>query len=89
MNTVQLIKDDIMQMNHKQLEEISFAVQMRKARLNAENRRMFDVGDVVTFGNAKRGTYSGTIDKIKIKKAIVVDDNGTRWNVPLNMLEIA
>ena len=88
MNTM-LIKEDILQMNRRELEEIIFAVQARKAMLNSENRRRFEVGDEVTFGNAKRGTFSGTIDKIKISKAVVVDATGTRWNVPLNLLEIA
>ena len=49
----------------------------------------FNIGDVVEFGSAKRGYKVGTIDKIKIKKAIVVEDNGTRWNVPLQMLKVA
>ena len=79
----QYIKADIMCMNTEELDDIQFAIQMRRAAIGLNNR------DVVEFGSAKRGYKVGTIDKIKIKKAIVVEDNGTRWNVPLQMLKVA
>ena len=82
----QYIKADIMSMNTEELDEIQFAIQMRRAAIGLNNRHAFNIGDVVEFGSAKRG-YK--VDKIKIKKAIVVEDNGTRWNVPLQMLKVA
>ena len=83
------IKVEIMSMNTEELDELQFAIQMRKAAIGLDNRHAFNIGDVVEFGSAKRGYKVGKIDKIKIKKAIVVEDNGTRWNVPLQMLKVA
>ena len=83
------IKVEIMSMNTEELDELQFAIQMRKAAIGLDNRHAFNIGDVVEFGSTKRGYKVGKIDKIKIKKAIVVEDNGTRWNVPLQMLKVA
>ena len=75
----QYIKADIMCMSTEELDEIQFAIQMRRAAIGLNNRHAFNIGDVVEFGSAKRGYKVGTIDKIKIKKAIVVEDNGPKW----------
>ena len=51
----QYIKADIMCMNTEELDDIQFAIQMRRAAIGLNNRHAFNIGDVVEFGSAKRG----------------------------------
>lgn len=42
-------------------------------------------GDTVSFNGSKSGPVTGTVVKVKYKKAIV-EVAGQRWDVPLHML---
>lgn len=53
----------------------------------AKAKVKFHVGDKVGY-NGKNGYTIGKIVKMKVKRADVLV-NGTTWNVPLSMLEVA
>jgi hypothetical protein len=71
------------------LNSIANAIKFARAQLSKQNARSFWAGDSVKFTSARNGvTYTGTVEKVKLKYALVRTAN-TRYNVPLNMLESA
>lgn len=73
-------------------EAINILVQARKERqagnlLNMKNSLC--PGDTVEFYISKRGRNArGTVERIKTKKAIVVEEGtGIGWDVPMGMLK--
>lgn len=71
-----------------ELESIVGAIKFARAQLAKQNARAFKVGDSVRFRDIKRGNvYFGSIERIKLKYALVRVGNYNRYNVPLNLLE--
>lgn len=53
-------------------------------------KAIFSRGDSVKFTSNKTGeTFTGTIVKMKIKRADVMIEGSGQWDVPLTMLEVA
>lgn len=77
--------------NNDDLNEVIEAVKIQQQGLRdiaiAKAKVKFHVGDKVAY-NGKNGYTVGKIVKMKIKRADVLV-NGTTWNVPLSMLEVA
>ena len=72
-----------------ELNTIVDALKFARAQLSKQNRRAFCVGDSVKFTSNRNGmTYTGTVNKVKIKY-ILVRTNAGMFNVPANMLEAA
>lgn len=73
-------------------EEVNDAWQMiadeGKRRKEVKTRKLkgtLRVGDQVEYQSQRSGMTSATIIKVKTKNALV-EVNGQRWNVPMNML---
>jgi hypothetical protein len=89
---------DIQQVNHAimfgqwtniEIQSMVDAIKFARANLARQNKRAFKVGDTVKFTSSRNGrTYTGTVDKIKIKFVLVNTPQG-RYNVPASMLEAA
>lgn len=76
------MRTEIANMNLSQLNELQSFIQDVKV-INAKTQ--LSVGDKVYVVQKTKKTL-GTILKIKLKKAIV-EMHGTRYNVPMSMLE--
>ena len=71
------------------LNTIADAIKFARSQLAKQNARNFWAGDSVKFTSNRTGvTYTGTVEKIKLKYALVRTNNH-RFNVPLSMLESA
>ena len=91
MSSIKSVNEAIMfgDFTNAQLESIVDAVKYRRSQIAKENKRAFGLGDSVKFTSARNGqTYTGTVEKIKIKY-ILVKTNIGRFNVPANMLVAA
>ena len=66
------------------IEAVKIQQKTIRAREIAMVKSMIKVGDTVSW-TGKSGPTSGTVEKIKVKRAVVNVD-GTRWDVPLSML---
>ena len=72
-----------------ELSAVIDAVKFAKANLARQNKRQFTVGSAVKFTSNRNGrTYTGTVEKVKVKFVLVNTPMG-RYNVPANMLEAA
>jgi len=72
-----------------ELTSIIDAVKYARAQLTQKTKRSLVPGDTVKFTSNRNGmTYSGTVDKVKIKYILVRTNSGL-FNVPANMLEVA
>lgn len=70
-----------------ELNSIVDALKFARAQMSRRQARILRTGDTVKFTSNKNGmTYQGTIEKVKLKFALVRTPT-TRFNVPLNMLE--
>lgn len=68
---------------------IADAIKFARGQLAKQNARTFWAGDAVKFTSNRNGvTYKGTVEKIKLKYALVRTPT-SRFNVPLAMLESA
>lgn len=64
------------------------AIKFARANLAKSNKRQLTIGSQVKFTSNRNGvTYSGIVDKIKVKYVLVNTPQG-RYNVPANMLEV-
>ena len=71
------------------LNSIANAIKFARSQLAKQNACTFWNGDTVKFTSSRNGvTYTGTVEKIKLKYALVRTNN-QRFNVPLAMLESA
>lgn len=74
-------------LSNDELNSIVDALKFARAQLGRQQARALRTGDTVKFTSTKNGmTYQGTIEKVKLKFALVRTPT-TRFNVPLNMLE--
>jgi hypothetical protein len=70
-----------------QLNSIGDAIKFARANLVRQTKRSLTIGSKVKFTSNRNGmTYTGTVDRIKIKFAVVTTPLG-RYNVPVSMLE--
>ena len=71
-----------------QLDSILSAIKFAREQIRREVRRELRIGCTVSFVSNRNGQkYSGKVDSIKIKNAIVVTPLG-RYRVPCNMLTV-
>ena len=71
-----------------QLDSVLQAVKFAREQIRKEVRRELRIGCTVSFVSNRNGQkYSGTVDSIKIKNAIVATAMG-RYRVPCNMLTV-
>jgi hypothetical protein len=71
-----------------QLDSILMAVKFRRQQITKDVRRELRPGVTVSFVSNRTGQkYSGRVDSIKIKNAIVTTPMG-RYRVPCNMLTV-
>jgi len=76
-------------LTNTELSSVIDAVKFARSRLTQVNKFSFKPGSQVKFTSNRNGmTYSGTVDKVKIKY-ILVKTNAGMFNVPANMLEAA
>lgn len=69
------------------LNSIAEALKYARAQLARQTRRSLMPGDTVRFTSNRNGmTYTGTVNKVKIKFVLVRTSAGL-FNVPANMLE--
>lgn len=72
-----------------ELNSIASAIQYARVQLTRQKVRSFSPGDTVKFTSNRNGmTYTGTVEKVKIKY-VLVRTGSSRFNVPANMLEAA
>lgn len=86
-----IIKREIM-LNDYSAEEInSFveAIKFARAKLAKSTARRLTIGDTVKFKDRSGKYQQGIVRNIKIKNAIIDIVNMGRYNVPMNMLEVA
>ena len=89
LNSIQQINSAIMfgNLSNTDLESVISAVKFARAQLTKQKTRNFRVGDSVKFTSNRNGvTYTGTVEKVKIKYVLVRTQVGL-YNVPANMLE--
>ena len=71
------------------LNSIVDALKYARSQLSKQNKRALMLGDTVKFTSNRNGvTYTGTVNKIKIKYILVRTNAGALFNVPANMLEV-
>ena len=90
MLTINEVNSAIMHGNftNEQLLSIVTAVKYRRSELVRQQARTLRIGDSVRF--ASRGNvFFGTVERMKIKNALVRVGTGSRYNVPMSMLEAA
>ena len=72
-----------------ELESMIDAIKFARASIANINKNQFRVGSTVKFRSNRNGvTYTGTVEKVKIKYTLVRTNAGL-YNVPANMLEAA
>ena len=72
-----------------ELTSIIDAVKFARANLSKQIKHSVRVGTTVKFTSSRNGmTYTGKVEKVKIKYVLVSTPNG-RYNVPASMLEVA
>jgi hypothetical protein len=72
-----------------ELTSIGDAIKFARAKLARQVANTLKPGAQVQFTSNRNGvTYKGTLEKIKLKNAIVATQQG-RYNVPMSMLEAA
>ena len=72
-----------------ELESMIDAIKFARASIANINKNQFRVGSPVKFRSNRNGvTYTGTVEKVKIKYTLVRTNAGL-YNVPANMLEAA
>ena len=76
-------------LTNEELSSVLDAVKFARAQLSKTNKRQFTVGSLVKFTSNRNGmTYTGRVEKVKIKYVLVATQMG-RFNVPAAMLEAA
>ena len=88
---IQAIKSAIMfgNLSNEDINTVVEAVKYARAQMTRVKTRSFRVGDSVKFTSNRNGfTYTGKVEKIKIKY-VLVRTGSSVFNVPANMLEAA
>lgn len=75
--------------SNEALNSFAEAIRYQRAQMQRAVRRTLQAGDQVKFTSNRNGrTYTGTVERVKIKY-VIVRTSGQLWNVPANMLEAA
>ena len=85
---IQAINSAIMfgNLTNDQLNSVVAAIKYARAQMARTKARSFRQGDRVRF-TSRGNTYFGTVERVKIKNAVVRVGNYQSYNVPVNMLE--
>jgi hypothetical protein len=76
--------------SNTELDSIQDAIRFAKSRIASQLSVTLGKGSKVTLSHAKLGgRVTGTVIKVKIKKADVKLDSGQTYTVPLAMLTVA
>jgi uncharacterized protein YkvS len=89
-HVVESIKADIKNLTNDQLDEVAYAIKMRRQMLTRENVRQLRAGAIVKFTSSRTGgNITGTVQKVN-RKFVIVEQTigGGRWKVPANMLKV-
>ena len=74
-------------LSNQDLDSIADALRFARSQLGKRAVYSLRVGDTVKFTSPRSGvTFSGTVDKVKIKYILVATPQG-RYNVPANLVE--
>ena len=84
LNTANLTEAELLILNKAVCTEIK----SQRSRASTLKRFTFKPGDAVEW-HGRRGPMTGTIVRVKRKKAIVDAGPGLNWDIPLNMLNAA
>jgi hypothetical protein len=86
--TIQQVNSAIMfgDFTNEQLNSIAQAVKYRRSQIVKQQACILRPGDSVKF-TSRGNTYFGTVEKIKIKNALVKIGSFSKYNVPMSMLE--
>ena len=88
-----LIKEISKISNRTDMNELIALVKAQRAIVQfsetAKAKAKFSTGDKVKFFSKQRGWLTGSITKMKIKRANVMIEGSGQWDVPLTMLEAA
>lgn len=76
------------QFTNEELNRMGQAIQFARAQLAHEVKRELFPGARVYFKDRYGSRVTGTVESVKIKKAIV-STGAYRYNVPINMLEFS
>lgn len=90
MSTVQEIKAHIISSNLSidELNQVVEAVKYARTQLGRQVARTISIGSQVRFSGRDGRVFTGTVDGIKIKNAVVTTAQG-RYRVPMSLLEAA
>ena len=80
-------EDQLLRINSEVVAELK----AQRRRESQRKRYLFKSGDRVTW-TGRKGTFTGIIERVKQKKALVKVGNAAyslTWDVPLNMLNAA
>ena len=88
------IQGKVMSLNNDDLNSLVDIIKFRRNQISQEAKKLFKVGDKVSFvGNKNRGKVEGKINKINKKYIIVDETNGSTgsilqtWRCPPELLE--
>lgn len=88
-----LIKEISKISNRTDMNELIALVKAQRAIVQSSEvskaKAKFSTGDTVKFFSKQRGWLTGSITKMKIKRANVMIEGSGQWDVPLTMLEAA
>ena len=84
MDVNEITKQIMMINSADELNHIKKMLKMRQGDLARDLKYSLNPGDMVTTTSNRVPT--GTIAKVNRTKAVVIDDNGQRWTVPLTMI---
>ena len=84
MDVNEITKHIMMMDNTDDLHHITKMIKMRRQELSRDLKYVLRPGDRVKTDSSKLPT--GTIVKVNRTKAVIRDDNGQQWTVPLTMI---
>ena len=60
-----------------------------ESTISETKKKQFYIGSKVIFGRDNGKKHFGTVEKINISKAVVKSDEGVKWNVPFNLMQLS
>ena len=84
MDVDEIVKNIMMMKNTENLNHLKKVINMRREDLARDLKYVLRPGDRIRTNSNKIPT--GTIVKVNRTKAVVKDDNGQQWTVPLTMI---
>ena len=84
MDVDEIVKNIMMMKNTENLNHLKKVINMRREDLARDLKYVLRPGDRIRTNSNKIPT--GTIVKVNRTRAVVKDDNGQQWTVPLTMI---